>query len=148
MDVDINNEDKILCHLMIRKKLKKEEYKSQIIQKFNNKDNCYRAIYKTCCLSDSLFYGIIKYLHKKEKEEINTNNLRTYDLLITYDLYYQVPRIGIMGYNYKGIPLTKEEIEEDISPPYFNKVFIYEQDYATGIWNYYIYPCRHSKLFY
>ena len=138
-----DNKDTILCYLMIKKKLKKEEYNSEIIQKLKNMNIYYKAIYKTCCLPDSLFYEIMKYLY--EKEDINIK-IRTYELSITYDLYYMVPRIWIMGYNHKGTPLTKGEIQDDIFPPCL-KAFIYEQNPATGILNYSIYPCRHSKLF-
>ena len=128
-----DSEDTILCYLMIKKKLKKEAYKSEIIQKLKNMNKYYKAIYKTCCLPDSLFYGIIKYLY--EKEDININK-RTYELSITYDIYYMVPRLWIMGYNHKGTPLTKQEIQEDIFPPCLNTAFNYAPNHATGIWNY------------
>lgn len=36
---------------------------------------------------------------------------RTYDLSITYDKYYQTPRLWLTGYNEEGLPLKKEQFE-------------------------------------
>ena len=36
---------------------------------------------------------------------------RTYDLSITYDKYYQTPRLWLTGYNEEGLPLNKESFE-------------------------------------
>lgn len=45
----------------------------------------------------------------------NILRTRTYDLHITYDKYYQVPRLWLAGYDEKGKPLTVEQMNEDFS---------------------------------
>lgn len=40
---------------------------------------------------------------------------RTYDLNITYDKYYQTPRLWLCGYNENQKPLTIDQMYEDIS---------------------------------
>lgn len=50
------------------------------------------------------------------------NNLtRTYDLSITYDKYYQTPRMWLSGYDENRKPLTSEQIFEDISQDHAQK---------------------------
>ena len=46
-----------------------------------------------------------------ESEIVET---RTYDLYITYDKYYQTPRLWLVGYDEHNKPLTIEEMYEDI----------------------------------
>ena len=60
--------------------------------------------------------------------------------------YYCVPRMWLMGYNEKGIPLTDEEMKEDIMPEYRNKTCTIEPQTFTGIRNISVHPCRHSLL--
>lgn len=38
---------------------------------------------------------------------------RTYDLSITYDKYYQTPRLWLTGYNEEGLPLNKEMFKKN-----------------------------------
>ncbi|EUT86419.1 hypothetical protein PFAG_02289 [Plasmodium falciparum Santa Lucia] len=51
----------------------------------------------------------------------NLMKIRTYDVSITYDKYYQTPRIWLFGYNENGDPLKSEEIFEDILSDYSYK---------------------------
>merc|ERR1712048_1477511 len=39
---------------------------------------------------------------------------RTYDLSITYDKYYQTPRLWLFGYDENGEPLKHDQVYEDI----------------------------------
>ena len=39
---------------------------------------------------------------------------RTYDLSITYDKYYQTPRVWLFGYSESGQPLTPDLVFQDI----------------------------------
>jgi ubiquitin-like-conjugating enzyme ATG3 len=40
---------------------------------------------------------------------------RTYDLYITYDKYYQTPRMWLFGYDELGRPLKPKQVLADIS---------------------------------
>ncbi|MCQ2820713.1 MAG: autophagy-related protein [archaeon] len=71
---------------------------------------------------------------------------RTYDVTVTYDLYYCVPRMWLIGYSEKGSVLTTEEMEMDIMPEYRNKTVTIEPHPITGIKNISVHPCRHSML--
>ena len=72
--------------------------------------------------------------------------MRTYDVSVTYDFYYCVPRMWLVGYDYKGRPLTDKEMREDVMPEYRNKTVTIEPQTCTGIKNISVHPCRHSLL--
>jgi len=82
--------------------------------------------------------------NKKSSEEIIKT--RTYDLSITYDFYYQTPRLWLFGYNEKGVPLGKEEMFEDIISDYANKTVTLESHPHQGINCISIHPCRHAEV--
>lgn len=44
---------------------------------------------------------------------------RKYDVTITYDPYYEVPRMWLMGYE-NGIPLNDGQMREDVMPEYYS----------------------------
>jgi ubiquitin-like-conjugating enzyme ATG3 len=46
---------------------------------------------------------------------------RRYDLSITYDKYYQTPRIWLFGYDENGSPLSNHDVFEDIISDYAKK---------------------------
>lgn len=46
---------------------------------------------------------------------MHTHARRTYDCIITYDKYYQTPRMWLVGYDYSGIPLSPTQVFEDIA---------------------------------
>ena len=79
-----------------------------------------------------------------DKDE--NNKMRTYDVSVTYDFYYCVPRMWLAGYDYKGRPLTANEMKEDVMPEYRNKTVTIEPQTCTGIKNISVHPCRHSQL--
>lgn len=51
---------------------------------------------------------------------------RTYDLHITYDKYYQTPRLWVVGYDENRQPLTVEEMYEDVSQDHAKKTVTME----------------------
>ncbi|KAG8450481.1 hypothetical protein GDO86_002947 [Hymenochirus boettgeri] len=51
---------------------------------------------------------------------------RTYDLYITYDKYYQTPRLWLFGYDEQRQPLTVEQMYEDISQDHVKKTVTIE----------------------
>ena len=80
------------------------------------------------------------------ENEYEDNKIRTYDVSVTYDFYYCVPRMWLVGYDSKGRPLTDNEMKEDIMPEYRNKTVTIEPQTCTGIKNISVHPCRHSLL--
>ncbi|WFD32681.1 E2-like enzyme [Malassezia sp. CBS 17886] len=53
-------------------------------------------------------------------------SVRTYDCLITYDKYYQTPRMWLVGYDEDGFPLQPSQIFEDIASEYAFKTVTIE----------------------
>lgn len=51
---------------------------------------------------------------------------RTYDLHITYDKYYQTPRLWVVGYDENRQPLTVEQMYEDVSQDHAKKTVTME----------------------
>ena len=52
---------------------------------------------------------------------------RTYDLFIGYDKYYWTPRLWLMGYTENGMPLTSNQIMEDVNADYADKTVTWEK---------------------
>ncbi|ETW36828.1 hypothetical protein PFTANZ_02411 [Plasmodium falciparum Tanzania (2000708)] len=75
----------------------------------------------------------------------NLMKIRTYDVSITYDKYYQTPRIWLFGYNENGDPLKSEEIFEDILSDYSYKTVTYDPHPCTGVMTASIHPCKHAE---
>jgi hypothetical protein len=73
---------------------------------------------------------------------------RTYDISITYDKYYQTPRVFLFGYDEHRSPLSANDILQDIMQDYANKTVTIETHphlpsngpHAS------IHPCRHSAV--
>ncbi len=82
----------------------------------------------------------------KQEAQVDVVKTRTYDVTVTYDFYYRVPRMWLMGYNEKGLPLTDAEMKEDVMPEYRNKTCTIEPQTCTGLRNISVHPCRHSLL--
>ena len=82
----------------------------------------------------------------KKTEKKKNENYRTYDVTVTYDFYYCVPRMWLMGYNSNGQPLSEKEMKEDVMEEYRNKTVTFEQHPGTGLRYVSVHPCRHSLL--
>ena len=48
-----------------------------------------------------------KYLVQNEPDDTAVQRVRSYDLSITYDFYYQTPRLWLLGYNESGQVLSE-----------------------------------------
>eukprot|EP00826_Nyctotherus_ovalis_P010553 TRINITY_DN12776_c0_g1_i1.p2 TRINITY_DN12776_c0_g1~~TRINITY_DN12776_c0_g1_i1.p2 ORF type:complete len:197 (+),score=89.67 TRINITY_DN12776_c0_g1_i1:409-999(+) len=81
---------------------------------------------------------------KASTPELETIKTRTYDISITYDFYYQTPRLWLFGYNEKGAPLTEKEMFEDIMSDYANKTVTLESHPHQGINCLSVHPCKHA----
>lgn len=72
--------------------------------------------------------------------------IRTYDLSITYDKYYQTPRVWLMGYDEQRRTLTTEQVYEDISQDHANKTVTMEPHPHEALTMASIHPCRHANV--
>jgi len=72
---------------------------------------------------------------------------RTYDLNITYDKYYQTPRLWLFGYDENKKPLTVEQMYEDISQDHALKTVTMEaHPNLSGPPMASVHPCRHADV--
>jgi ubiquitin-like-conjugating enzyme ATG3 len=94
--------------------------------------------------SDNIF-ATGKYIVRNEPDE-TVQKVRSYDLSITYDFYYQTPRLWLIGYNENGQLLSEEETFEDIMADYANKTVTIENHPHLGIKEASIHPCNHAKV--
>ena len=68
---------------------------------------------------------------------------RTYDLHITYDKYYQTPRMWIFGYDENHKPLTVEQMYDDVSQDHAKKTVTTESHpHIPGPPMASVHPCR------
>jgi len=74
-----------------------------------------------------------------------TSNLRWYDMMITYDKYYQTPRVWLQGYDSQRNPLSPTFIFQDIASEQANKTVTMERHPHTGQMCASIHPCRHAQ---
>lgn len=72
---------------------------------------------------------------------------RTYDLHITYDKYYQTPRLWLSGYDEQRRPLTMEQMYEDISQDHAKKTVTVEaHPHLPPPPMCSVHPCRHAEV--
>lgn len=71
---------------------------------------------------------------------------RAYDVSITYDNYYRTPRVFLCGYDEVGLPLTPEQMMEDVQQDYANRTAVLESHphLEGGAPHISIHPCRHA----
>lgn len=81
-----------------------------------------------------------------DEENQNVIKTRTYDVSVTYDYYYRVPRMWLTGYDENGNPLSDEEIKEDIMLDYIDKTVTIELHPHANVKSISIHPCKHSLL--
>jgi ubiquitin-like-conjugating enzyme ATG3 len=76
-----------------------------------------------------------------------TLSVRTYDCFITYDKYYQTPRMWLSGLSPARQPLTTEEIFQDISSDYAQKTVTIEPfPHKEGVSMASVHPCKHANV--
>ncbi|KAI9098864.1 autophagocytosis associated protein [Phlyctochytrium arcticum] len=71
---------------------------------------------------------------------------RTYDISITYDKYYQTPRVWLFGYSETGEPLSSAQIFEDISQDHVHKTVTIEPHPHENVSMASIHPCKHGNV--
>jgi len=71
---------------------------------------------------------------------------RTYDLNITYDKYYQTPRLWLFGYDEKRQAMTVDQMYEDFSADHANKTITMEtHPHIPGPPQASVHPCKHAQ---
>lgn len=80
------------------------------------------------------------------EENENILKTRTYDLSITYDKYYQTPRLWLTGYDEHGKPLTEKQMFEDFSQDHAKKTVTFESHPHLPCNMMSIHPCKHADV--
>ncbi|KAH8069381.1 Atg8 ligase [Aureococcus anophagefferens] len=75
----------------------------------------------------------------------NILRTRTYDLSITYDKYWQTPRMWFFGYDEASAPLTQPQIFEDILSDYAKRTVTFERHPHLDHPHASIHPCKHPN---
>ncbi|KAI0798578.1 autophagocytosis associated protein [Irpex lacteus] len=77
----------------------------------------------------------------------NLLQVRTYDVLITYDKYYQTPRLWLLGYDENRNPLTPAQIFQDVSADHaFKTVTIEPFLHSATLQAASVHPCKHASV--
>jgi len=71
---------------------------------------------------------------------------RTYDLSITYDKYYQTPRVWLNGYDERRRALDPKKALEDISAEHAKKTVTIDPHPHTSVPSASIHPCKHAPV--
>uniref|UniRef100_A0A2M4BTJ9 Ubiquitin-like-conjugating enzyme ATG3 n=1 Tax=Anopheles marajoara TaxID=58244 RepID=A0A2M4BTJ9_9DIPT len=72
---------------------------------------------------------------------------RTYDLHITYDKYYQTPRLWVIGYDENRKLLTVEQMYDDVSQDHAKKTVTMEtHPHIPGPNMASVHPCKHADI--
>lgn len=81
-------------------------------------------------------------------DAVNSNVMRTrtYDIHITYDRWYQTPRVWLFGYDEFRQPLSRLDVMEDISGDHANKTVTIEPHPHLGVDCASVHPCRHGQV--
>ncbi|KAI8577522.1 hypothetical protein K450DRAFT_201043 [Umbelopsis ramanniana AG] len=79
-------------------------------------------------------------------EESKILQVRTYDVFITYDKYYQTPRLYLFGYDEQRRPLMSKQVFEDVSSDYVKKTVTIEAHPHLNISLASIHPCKHADV--
>ncbi|KAL4073720.1 autophagocytosis associated protein [Scleroderma yunnanense] len=77
----------------------------------------------------------------------NLLQVRTYDVMITYDKYYQTPRIWLIGYDENRNPLTPAQIFQDVSADHALKTVTIEAfPHSITLQAASVHPCKHASV--
>ncbi|KIM69536.1 hypothetical protein SCLCIDRAFT_1207987 [Scleroderma citrinum Foug A] len=77
----------------------------------------------------------------------NLLQVRTYDVMITYDKYYQTPRIWLIGYDENRNPLTPAQIFQDVSADHALKTVTIEAfPHSSTLQAASVHPCKHAAV--
>ncbi|KAF8658245.1 hypothetical protein AX16_002021 [Volvariella volvacea WC 439] len=84
---------------------------------------------------------------RPEAAKANLLQVRTYDVMITYDKYYQTPRVWLIGYDENRNPLTPDQIFQDISADHAHKTVTIEPFiHSSTLQAASVHPCKHANV--
>lgn len=86
------------------------------------------------------------YLVANEPDDDNILRTRTYDISITYDKYYQTPRVWLTGYDEYRMLLKPELVLEDVSQDHARKTVTIEDHPHLPGKHASVHPCRHGAV--
>ncbi|KAI3471034.1 hypothetical protein Pfo_027697 [Paulownia fortunei] len=86
------------------------------------------------------------YLVAHEPDDDNILRTRTYDVSITYDKYYQTPRVWLTGYDESRMLLKPELVLEDVSQDHARKTVTIEDHPHLPGKHASVHPCRHGTV--
>ncbi|XP_063710127.1 ubiquitin-like-conjugating enzyme ATG3 [Culicoides brevitarsis] len=82
-----------------------------------------------------------------ETEQDSILRTRTYDLHITYDKYYQTPRLWVVGYDENRKKLSVDQMYEDVSQDHAKKTVTMEtHPHLPGGPMASVHPCKHADI--
>lgn len=85
--------------------------------------------------------------NKAESDGDSILHTRTYDLHITYDKYYQTPRLWVVGYDENRKKLSVDQMYEDVSADHAKKTVTMEtHPHLPGGPMASVHPCRHADI--
>jgi ubiquitin-like-conjugating enzyme ATG3 len=87
----------------------------------------------------------VQNIHSTSKTEISVLHSRRYDISITYDKYYQTPRIWLFGYDENGSPLSPDEVFEDVMQDYAKRTVTIDPHPHMSKMHASIHPCQHGS---
>ena len=92
--------------------------------------------------------GVSDAKANKSNFDNNIMKVRTYDLSITYDKYYQTPRVWMMGYEStdSSQPLTGEQMLQDVMSDYANRTVTIDPHPHVSGYHASIHPCQHGAV--
>ena len=76
----------------------------------------------------------------------NVLKTRTYDLSITYDKYYQTPRMWLIGYDEQNSKLEPVRCLEDVSHEHARKTVTIDEHPCLDVMAASIHPCKHANV--
>ena len=88
-------------------------------------EHTFAVVVCVCAQAEATAPKPVPFLRAVEPAD-NILRTRTYDITITYDKYYQTPRVFLFGYNERRKPLTSEEVFQDVMQDYANKTVTFE----------------------
>ena len=83
---------------------------------------------------------------KKEKNNEDLLRTRTYDVSITWDKYYQTPRVWLNGYDEQRNSLPPKLVYEDISADHAKKTVTIDPHPHTNVSSASVHPCKHASV--
>ncbi|XP_021832550.1 autophagy-related protein 3 [Prunus avium] len=86
------------------------------------------------------------YIIAHEPDDDNILRTRTYDVSITYDKYYQTPRVWLTGYDESRMLLQAELVLEDVSQDHARKTVTIEDHPHMPGKHASVHPCRHGAV--